>query len=68
MQRTDLLQRFPRLKPILKSRVFQPALMLVTLFVFTLAILTGLFGTPADSRNFRIIAKQTVKPPTVFKD
>jgi hypothetical protein len=54
-QRIDLLQRFPRLKSILKSRVFQPSLMLVTLFVFTLAILTGLFGTPAGNRNFGIV-------------
>src|SRR5512139_131504 len=54
-QRIDLLQRLPLLKPILKSRLFQPALMLVTLFVFTLAILTGLFGTPAGNRNFGIV-------------
>jgi hypothetical protein len=53
--RTDLLERYPRLKPILKSRLFQPALMLASLAVFTLAILTGLFGTPAGSRNFGII-------------
>ncbi len=54
-QRIDLLQRVPRLKPMLKSRLFPPALMLVTLFVFMLAILSGLFGTPAGSRNFGII-------------
>ena len=53
--RTDLLQRAPALKALLRSRLFQPALMLVTLFVFTLAILTGLFGTPAGSRNFGIV-------------
>ncbi len=57
MQRIDLRQRVPRLKPILKSRVFQPVLMLVTLF-----------GTPTGSRNFGIVTKQTVKPPTVYKD
>src|SRR5574340_899817 len=54
-QRFDLFTQFPLLKPILKSRLFQPALMLVTLFVFTLAILTGLFGTPAGNRNFGIV-------------
>ncbi len=54
-QRINLLQRIPILKPLLKSRVFQPALMLMTLFVFTLVILSGLFGTPAGSRNFSIV-------------
>ncbi|MCC7447590.1 MAG: 4Fe-4S binding protein, partial [Anaerolineae bacterium] len=54
-QRIDLLSRIPFLKAMLRSRTFQPALMLVTLFVFTLAILTGLFGTPAGNRNFGIV-------------
>jgi len=54
-QRIDLLSRIPFLKAMLRSRAFQPALMLVTLFVFTLAILTGLFGTPAGNRNFGIV-------------
>ncbi len=49
------LTRFNWLKSLLKSRAFQPALMLLTLFFFVLAILTGLFGTPAGSRNFGII-------------
>ncbi len=53
--RIDLLARLPFLKAILNSRAFQPALMLATLFFFTLAALTGLFGTPAGSRNFGII-------------
>ncbi len=53
--RVNLLERFPLLKAILKSRAFQPVLMLATLSVFMLAILTGLFGTPAGSRNFGII-------------
>ncbi|MBI5957429.1 MAG: 4Fe-4S binding protein [Chloroflexi bacterium] len=53
--RINLLERLPLLKTILKSRAFQPVLMLITLFVFVLAILTGLFGTPAGSRNFNII-------------
>jgi hypothetical protein len=53
--RIDLLERFPRLKPVLKSRWFQPALMLITLAFFTLALLTGFFGTPAGSHNFGII-------------
>ena len=54
-RRADLLERFPWLKAALKSRATQPALMLVTLSGFTLAILAGLFGTPAGSRNFGII-------------
>lgn len=51
----DLLNAIPGLKRLLKSRAFQPSMMLLTLFVFTLVILTGLFGTPAGSRNFGII-------------
>lgn len=54
-RRLDLLTTIPLLKRALKSRLFQPVLMLVTLFAFTLVILTGLFGTPAGSRNFGII-------------
>ncbi|MEW6579599.1 MAG: 4Fe-4S binding protein [Chloroflexota bacterium] len=53
--RFDLLARAPLLKRMLQARAFQPALMLATLAVFTLAILTGLAGTPAGSRNFGII-------------
>jgi ferredoxin len=53
--RLDLLARFPRLKVTLKSRLWQPAGMLLTLGFFVLAILTGLFGTPAGARNFGII-------------
>ncbi|MBZ0296734.1 MAG: 4Fe-4S binding protein [Anaerolineae bacterium] len=55
MQRVDLLAQLPLLERILKSRLFQPVTMLFTLFVFTLVILSGLFGTPAGSRNFGII-------------
>jgi polyferredoxin len=43
------------LKALLKSRFFQPALMLFTLFFFVVAILAGFFGTPAGSHNFGII-------------
>ncbi|MBZ0304309.1 MAG: 4Fe-4S binding protein [Anaerolineae bacterium] len=53
--RIDLLAAAPRLKVALKSRLFQPALQIVTLFGFTLAILTGIFGTPTGSRNFGIV-------------
>jgi hypothetical protein len=49
------LTRYGWLTAILKSRLFQPVLMLVTLFFFVLAILTGFFGTPAGSHNFGII-------------
>ncbi len=54
-QRVDLLKRIPLLKTVLKSRVFQPAAMLVMLFAFTLVILAGLFGTPVGNRNFAIV-------------
>jgi hypothetical protein len=54
-RRINLLDRAPLLKRLLKARAFQPVLMLLTLFVFTLAILSGIAGTPAGSRNFGII-------------
>jgi len=53
--RINLLERVPLLKRPLKARAFQPAMMLLTLAVFTLAILAGLAGTPAGSRNFGIV-------------
>lgn len=53
--RINLLTRWPWLKALLRSRAFQPVMMLVTLFFFTLAILAGLFGTPAGNRNFSIV-------------
>ena len=49
------LTQFGWLKALLKSRAFQPVLMLLTLFFFVVAILTGFFGTPAGSHNFGII-------------
>ncbi|RME74299.1 MAG: 4Fe-4S binding protein, partial [Chloroflexi bacterium] len=49
------LTRYGWLKSLLQARWFQPVLMLVTLFFFVLAILTGFFGTPAGSHNFGII-------------
>jgi ferredoxin len=55
LPRIDLLTALPALKGILKSRVFQPMLMLGTLLIFVLVILTGLFGTTAGSRSFAII-------------
>ena len=54
-RRFNLLKRMPLLRRVLLSRLFQPALMLVTLFFFVLAIFGGLFGTPAGSRNFGIV-------------
>jgi polyferredoxin len=53
--RTDLLTRYPWLKRLLASRLFQPVAMLALLAGFTIVILTGFFGTPAGSRNFAII-------------
>jgi hypothetical protein len=52
---TDLLTRYPWLKHLLRSRLFQPVIMLTLLAGFTLVMLTGFFGTPAGSRNFAII-------------
>jgi plastocyanin/ferredoxin len=49
------LTRIPLLKRLLQWRGFQPVLMLVTLFGFVLAVMTGLFGTPVGSKNFAII-------------
>ncbi len=49
------LTRFWWLKSLLKSRLLQPGLMLLTLFFFVVAIVAGFFGTPAGSRNFGII-------------
>jgi polyferredoxin len=51
----DLFRKLPLLERVLKTRVFQPVMLLLTLAVFTLVILTGLFGTPVGSRNFGII-------------
>jgi len=49
------LTRIPLLKRLLLWRGFQPVLMLITLFGFVLAVMTGLFGTPVGSKNFAII-------------
>ncbi|HXV44749.1 MAG TPA: 4Fe-4S binding protein, partial [Anaerolineae bacterium] len=49
------LTRYAWLKAMLKSRLFQPVLMLLTLFFFVVAIMAGFFGTPAGSHNFGII-------------
>jgi len=49
------LTRIPLLKRLLRWRGFQPVLMLVTLFGFVLAVMTGLFGTPVGSKNFAIV-------------
>jgi hypothetical protein len=53
--RVNLLQHAPILKTMLKSRALQPALMLVALLFFTLAIVAGMFGTPVGNRNFGIV-------------
>ncbi len=53
--RIDLLTKIPLLKTVLRSRLFQPVLMLATLLFFVIAILAGLFGTPAGAKNFSII-------------
>lgn len=53
-RRFDLLRIRP-VRWLLQQRAFQWALTTITLFFFLLAILTGLFGTPAGNRNFAII-------------
>ncbi len=49
------LLRQPLLRRVLSHRLFPFALILPNLFVFTLVILTGLFGTPVGNANFSII-------------
>jgi len=55
MQNRIELTRFGWLRALLKSRLFQPVLMLLTLAGFVIAILAGFWGTPAGSHNFGII-------------
>jgi polyferredoxin len=55
MQGRIELTRSRRLTALLKWRGLQPTLMLLLLVFFVIAILTGLFGTPAGSHNFGII-------------
>jgi polyferredoxin len=43
------------IKPLLRGRWLQWTATLVTLAVFVLVILTGLFGTPAGNHNFGIV-------------
>lgn len=45
----------PAIKYLLRGRWFQWALTVLTLAVFVVVILTGLFGTPAGNHNFGII-------------
>lgn len=52
--RTNLLRQ-PLLRRVLTHRAFQFALILPNLFVFSLVILTGIFGTPVGNANFSII-------------
>jgi len=54
MNRLELTQ-VPIVKKILVSRWLPWSLVALTLPVFVLAILAGLFGTPAGSRNFGIV-------------
>lgn len=49
------LTRVPIIKKLLASRWLQWSLVTLTLPFFVLAVLTGLFGTPAGNRNFGIV-------------
>ena len=49
------ISELPVIGPILRGRWFQWAITVVTLAVFLVVILTGLFGTPAGNHNFGII-------------
>lgn len=54
-QRTDLFEKLPLLKKMVKSRYFQVLLMLPNLFVFYIIILSGFIGTPVGNRNIAIV-------------
>ncbi len=49
------LTRWHWLGALLRSRAFQPTLMLATLFFFVAAVVAGLAGTPVGSHNFGIV-------------
>lgn len=49
------VSELPVIGPIFRGRWFQWAVTVVTLAVFLVVILTGLFGTPAGNHNFGII-------------
>jgi len=53
--RRDALVRWPWLRRTLTSRLWSAAAALITLAGFVLAILAGLWGTPAGARNFGIV-------------
>lgn len=53
--RIDLLEKFPILKKIVKSRYFQFALILPSMFIFYIIILAGIIGTPVGNKNFAIV-------------
>jgi len=53
--RTDLFEKLPLLKRIVKSRYFQVVLILPNLFVFYIIILSGFIGTPVGNRNISIV-------------
>ncbi len=55
MQNRFELTQYRWVKTMLQWRGFQPTLLLITLFFFVFAMLTGFFGTPAGSHNFAII-------------
>jgi polyferredoxin/plastocyanin len=49
------LTSLPLVNRFLRWRGFQPALMLITLLGFVVALLTSFFGTPVGSKNFAIV-------------
>ncbi len=49
------ISEIPVIKRLLKSRWLQWSITVLTLAVFVLVILTGLFGTPAGNHNFGIV-------------
>ncbi len=54
-KRTDLFEKFPLLKKIVKLRSFQFSLILPNLAVFYLIIIAGLVGTPVGNKNIAIV-------------
>jgi polyferredoxin/plastocyanin len=54
-KRVNLLEVFPRLKRVIKSRSFQFLVILPNFIVFYLFILSALWGSPVGNRNIAII-------------
>ena len=54
-KRIDLLQKYPRLKRLLTSRLPQITIMLLALVMMYIVIITGAFGTKMSGRNLGVL-------------